>query len=326
MDDLECRVAAAQYPEGGLVVGMGVGIGLGMLLSPVVVAVAPLVGALPGYDSGRAVRGHRLRWLRASEAGRDATDAAAGAGGDGRDGAVDGGDDTGRPRRRGTATGRGSSRAGRVFGVLALVVGNAISVPIHVLSGSLAGGEGLGVGPAVILAAALAAVPAGVVVLYNALLGSAMPVAGGLYVYISRLTASFWGFLVPWTLPLVIWASLLVLGVPPLLLVPIADELVGLAAFIGLASLTAYFFSAVGLWNLPREFPGHYENAAFVPKRERGLLAAVVAGALATGGSGWSRCSGSPSSVPCWSAGSSSATACIATGSRGGTPPRRSAR
>jgi len=406
-----------------------------------------------------------------------------------------------------TAAGEGGSDedgsrllSGRVglFGVLALVVGNAISVPIYVLSGPLAGGEGLGAGPAVILAAVLAAIPAGFVVLYNALLGSAMPVAGGLYVYISRLTAPFWGFLVPWTLPLVIWASLLVtatgfaeyarffvdlpvtvliyvllvavlainvlglrlvagvqvlfvaalvvsllafivpgatavdpanytpfvpdvgalglaavalfypflgfgllvelgeeiddpsrtiplalfvsvgvvalfyvalvavlvgvvpwtelghpndvgtaaagflppwaagvvvagalfavvttvntsllvasrtimragrdgvfpevlayvdprfdtpvvallvMGIPPLLLVPIADELVGLAAFIGLASLTAYFFSAVGLWNLPREFPEHYENAAFMLKRERGLLVAVVAGALAT--------------------------------------------
>jgi APA family basic amino acid/polyamine antiporter len=390
-----------------------------------------------------------------------------------------------------------SGRVG-LFGVLALVVGNAISVPIYVLSGPLAGADGLGAGPAVILAAALAAIPAGFVVLYNALLGSAMPVAGGLYVYISRLTAPFWGFLVPWTLPLVVWASLLVtatgfaeyarffvdlpvtvliyvllvavlvvnvlglrlvagmqvlfvaalvgslltfvvpgvaaidpanytpflpdpgalglaavalfypflgfgllvelgeeiedpsrtiplalflgvgvvalfyvalvavlvgvvpwtelghandvgtaaarflppwaagvvvagalfavvttvntsllvasrtvmragrdgvfprtlayvdprfdtpvvallvLGVPPLFLVPIADELVGLAAFIGLASLTAYFFSAVGLWNLPREFPEHYERAAFGLERERGLLLAVVAGALAT--------------------------------------------
>ena len=390
-----------------------------------------------------------------------------------------------------------SGRVG-LFGVLALVVGNAISVPIYVLSGPLAGAEGLGAGPAVVLAAVLAAVPAGFVVLYNALLGSALPVAGGLYVYISRLTAPFWGFLVPWTLPLVIWASLLVtatgfaeyarffldlpvtlliyvllvsvlavnvlglrlvagvqvlfvaalvvslltfilpgatavdpanytpflldagalglaavalfypflgfgllvelgeeiddpsrtiplalfasvgvvalfyvalvgvlvgvvpwtelghpndvgtaaarflppwaasvvvagalfavvttvntsllvasrtvmragrdgilpealayvdprfdtpvvsllvLGIPPLFLVPIADELVGLAAFIGLASLTAYFFSAVGLWNLPREFPEHYESAAFRLERGRGLLVAVVAGALVT--------------------------------------------
>ena len=90
--------------------------------------------------------------------------------------------------------------------VLALLVGNAISVPIYVLSGTLAGSAG----PSVIVAAVLAAIPAGFVVLYNALLGSAMPVAGGLYVYLSRLTAPFWGFLVPWTLPLVIWSTPLV--------------------------------------------------------------------------------------------------------------------
>ncbi len=64
-------------------------------------------------------------------------------------------------------------------------------------------------GPSVILATLLAAIPALFVVLYNAQLGSAMPVAGGLYVYISRLTAPFWGFLVPFTLPIVNWAGLL---------------------------------------------------------------------------------------------------------------------
>lgn len=91
------------------------------------------------------------------------------------------------------------------MGVLALVIGNAISIPIFVLPGPL----GRSAGPSVLLAAALAAVPASFVVLYNAQLGSAMPVAGGLYVYISRLTAPYWGFLVPWTLPVVNWAALL---------------------------------------------------------------------------------------------------------------------
>ena len=381
-----------------------------------------------------------------------------------------------------------------LLAVLALVVGNAISVPIYVLSGPLAGSAG----PSVVFAVLLAAIPAGFVVLYNALLGSAMPVAGGLYVYISRLIAPFWGFLVPFTLPLVVWASLLVtatgfaeytryfvdlpttaliyallvfvlliniaglrlvaqfqilfvaglaaallvfivpgatavdpanytpmfpdlgafglaavalfypflgfgllvelgeeiddpgrtiplalfggvaivaafyvalvavlvgvvpwtqlgnpddlaivaerflppwgakfvaagalfavitsvstalltasrtimraardgilprplsrvhprfgtphysllvLGLPPLLLVPIADELIGLSVFIGLASLTAYFFCAIGLWNLPMEFPHHYGNAPFRLRRYRGLLAAVLGGGLAT--------------------------------------------
>ncbi|WP_226040161.1 amino acid permease [Natrinema sp. DC36] len=382
-----------------------------------------------------------------------------------------------------------------ILGVLALLVGNAISVPIFVLPGPLAGTAG----PALVLAIMLAAIPAGFVVLYNALLGSAMPVAGGLYVYISRLTAPYWGFLVPFTIPLVAWASLLitatgfaeytriffdvpsmwliyvllgfvllvnvvglrvvaqvqivffvglvaalltfivpgaaaidtanytpffpdyggfglaivalfypflgfgllielgeeiedpgrtiplvlglgigivvlfyvgliavlvgvvpyaelgneadlalaasrylpwwgeyvvaagaifavvttvnttllvfsrtlmrasrdgilpaslsrihprfdtphyaiaVLGVPPFVLVPLADEIVGLSVFIGLASLTAYFFCAIGLWNLPREFPAHYANAPFRLRRYRGLLLAVLGGGVATG-------------------------------------------
>lgn len=386
-----------------------------------------------------------------------------------------------------------SSNVG-LLGVLALLVGNAIAVPIFVLPGPLAGDAG----PAIVVAALLAAIPAAFVVLYNALLGSAMPVAGGLYVYISRLVAPFWGFLVPVTIPLVAWASLLItatgfaeytqiffdvsplvlvygllaftlfinviglrlvaqvqlvffvglllalltfivpgatavdtanytpffpdygafalavvalfypflgfgllielgeeiddpkrtiplvlglgigivavvyvaliavlvgvvpytqlggeadlalvasvylpwwgeyviaagaifavvttvnttllvfsrtlmrasrdgilpesfsrihprfdtphvsvlaLGLPPFLLVPIAGEIVGLSTFIGLASLTAYFFCAVGLWNLPREFPEHYANAPFRLRRSRGLLLAVVGGALTT--------------------------------------------
>ncbi|WP_241430923.1 APC family permease [Natronolimnohabitans innermongolicus] len=382
-----------------------------------------------------------------------------------------------------------------ILGVLALLVGNAIAVPIFVLPGPLAGNAG----PSIALAIVLAAIPASFVVLYNALLGSAMPVAGGLYVYISRLTAPFWGFLVPFTIPLVAWASLLitatgfaeytrvffdvpslaliyallafvlginliglkvvvqvqlvfflgllvalltfivpgstaieatnyqpffpdygafalavvalfypflgfgllvelgeeiedpgrtiplvlglgigfvaliyvaliavlvgavpytqlgseadlalvaatflpwwgqyvvafgaifavittvnttllvfsrtlmrasrdgivpelfaeihprfqtphyavlVLGLPPFVLVPLADQIVGLSTFIGLASLTAYFFCAVGLWNLPREFPQHYASAPFRLRRYRGLLLAVAGGAVATG-------------------------------------------
>lgn len=381
------------------------------------------------------------------------------------------------------------------LGVLALLVGNAIAVPIFVLPGPLASESG----PSLVIAIVLAVIPAGFVVLYNALLGSAMPVAGGLYVYISRLTAPYWGFLVPVTIPLVAWASLLVtatgfaeyvglffdvpslvlvyallafvlvinvvglrivaqvqlvfvvglvlsllvfvvpglgavesanytpfvpdyggfaiavvalfypflgfgllvelgeeiddpgrtiplvlglgigivtlfyvaliavlvgvvpytelgsaadlavaasaflpwwgeyvvasgaifavvttvnttllvfsrtlmrasrdgilperfarihprfdtphhavalLGVPPFLLVPLASEIVGLSVFIGLTSLTAYFFCAVGLWNLPREFPDHYATAPFRLRRDRGLLLAVVGGSVATG-------------------------------------------
>lgn len=106
-----------------------------------------------------------------------------------------------------------------IWGVTALLVGNAIAIPIFLLPGELAAEAG----PAVLLAAILAAIPAGFVVLYNALLGSAMPVAGGLYVYMSRLTTPFWGFLVPFTIPLIAWAGLVFTG-------------------IGFAAYTAMFF------------------------------------------------------------------------------------
>ena len=74
MDDTECRVAAAQYPEGGLVVGMGLGIVLGMALSPVAVALGPIVGALAGYGAGRVFRGYRLRRLGGSPGEEDGRD------------------------------------------------------------------------------------------------------------------------------------------------------------------------------------------------------------------------------------------------------------
>lgn len=71
MDDEECHVAAAQYPEGGLVVGMGVGIVLPLLLAPVFVALGPLVGALVGYTVGRWYRRRRLASHRATVARRE---------------------------------------------------------------------------------------------------------------------------------------------------------------------------------------------------------------------------------------------------------------
>jgi APA family basic amino acid/polyamine antiporter len=40
------------------------------------------------------------------------------------------------------------------------------------------------------------------------------------------------------------------------------------------------FFSAIALWNLPVEFPEHYENATLKLRRYRGLLFAVVTGML----------------------------------------------
>jgi hypothetical protein len=70
MDDEECHVAAAQYPEGGLVAGLGVGIVVPLLAAPALVALGPFVGALAGYGLGRLYRGRRLSRRRAAPDGR----------------------------------------------------------------------------------------------------------------------------------------------------------------------------------------------------------------------------------------------------------------
>jgi hypothetical protein len=52
-----------------------------MALSPVAVAVGPIVGALAGYGAGRVFRGYRLRRLRASVDGEEGGEADEGTGG-----------------------------------------------------------------------------------------------------------------------------------------------------------------------------------------------------------------------------------------------------
>jgi APA family basic amino acid/polyamine antiporter len=81
------------------------------------------------------------------------------------------------------------------------------------------------------------------------------------------------------------YASVLLLGVPPFFLAAfIRTEVVGLSVFIALATLTAMFFSAIALWNLPVEFPEHYGNATLRLRRYRGLLFAVVSGMVVSTG------------------------------------------
>ena len=70
MDDEECHVAAAQYPEGGLVAGMGLGIAVPLALAPALVALGPIVGALVGYAVGRWYMGRRLSTRRETADGR----------------------------------------------------------------------------------------------------------------------------------------------------------------------------------------------------------------------------------------------------------------
>lgn len=64
MDELEREVAAAQYPEGGLVVGIGVGILVAMLTLEPLLVVTPFVGGLLGYGIGRWLRRQKVERIR----------------------------------------------------------------------------------------------------------------------------------------------------------------------------------------------------------------------------------------------------------------------
>lgn len=171
-----------------------------------------------------------------------------------------------------------------IAGVMALVVGNAVSIPIFVLPAPLAGS----VGPGIVVAVVLAAVPAFLSVLYNAQLGSAMPVAGGLYVYISRLIAPFWGFLVPFSLPIVTWATLLFAAigfaeyVRFFVEVPVAPLIYGFLTFVLLVNLlgiktvaraqilfVVMLFASLGVFVVPGIFA--VEAAKYTPAFPNGL-------------------------------------------------------
>lgn len=65
MDDLEREVAAAQYPEGGLVVGLGLGIVIPLVTVPALLAVGPVLGGVVGFVLGRRLREAAIRRRRA---------------------------------------------------------------------------------------------------------------------------------------------------------------------------------------------------------------------------------------------------------------------
>lgn len=67
MDDIECAVAAAQYPEGGLMFGIGIGIVLAVVAADLLAVVAPFVLGLFGFVVGRRFRDRKVRLLREAD-------------------------------------------------------------------------------------------------------------------------------------------------------------------------------------------------------------------------------------------------------------------
>ncbi|WP_254522173.1 hypothetical protein [Natrinema caseinilyticum] len=68
MDDVEREVAAAQYPEGGLVFGLGVGIVLPIVTIEALLLLTPILCGVGGFVLGRFVRDYEIRRRRAERA------------------------------------------------------------------------------------------------------------------------------------------------------------------------------------------------------------------------------------------------------------------
>lgn len=94
-----------------------------------------------------------------------------------------------------------------LVGGTVLLMGTVIGITVFLLPGELMADEG--VGPEIFLALLLTALPMTFAVLALLQLGGAIPVAGGIYVYASRLLSPFWGFLAIWLMVPAIWAVFL---------------------------------------------------------------------------------------------------------------------
>jgi basic amino acid/polyamine antiporter, APA family len=92
-----------------------------------------------------------------------------------------------------------------LLGGIVLMVGTVIGISVFLLPGVLIGEAG----PSIVIALLITAVPMVFSIMMLLQLGGAMPVAGGIYVYASRLIGPVWGTVIIWMLIPAIWAVLL---------------------------------------------------------------------------------------------------------------------
>lgn len=92
-----------------------------------------------------------------------------------------------------------------LLGGTVLLVGTVIGMSVFLLPGALIGEAG----PSIALALIVAAFPATFSILMLLQLGGSLPVAGGIYVYLSRLVSPAWGFIGLWMVMPAIWFALL---------------------------------------------------------------------------------------------------------------------
>jgi APA family basic amino acid/polyamine antiporter len=155
-----------------------------------------------------------------------------------------------------------------LWGAVALLVGTALGMSIFIVPTQMAAAAG----PSITLAILVSIVPMVLGVLLLLQLGGAIPVAGGIYVYGSRLVGPFWGVLGVSVPVLAVWSYLLFAAVG------FADYLNGLLDTLAGASVPT--FAAV--WALLGAFLVlNYVGVRVVAKVQLAFVGLLVVGMLA---------------------------------------------
>lgn len=154
-----------------------------------------------------------------------------------------------------------------LLGGIALLIGTALGMAVFIVPTQMAALAG----PSITLALLIAIVPAILAILVLLQLGGAIPVAGGIYVYGSRLVGPYWGFIVVLIPVMAIWSYLLF-------------------AALGIAEYATFFVDLPTLaivWAVLVAFLGlNYVGLRIVTKVQLALVAVLLGGIAAFVGFG----------------------------------------
>jgi APA family basic amino acid/polyamine antiporter len=155
-----------------------------------------------------------------------------------------------------------------LWGAVALLVGTALGMSIFIVPTQMAAAAG----PSITLAILVSIVPMVLGVLLLLQLGGAIPVAGGIYVYGSRLVGPFWGMLGVSVPVLAVWSYLLFAAFG------FADYLNGLLESVAGTSVS----TVAAVWGLLGLFLVlNYVGVQIVTKVQIGFVLMLIVGMLA---------------------------------------------
>jgi APA family basic amino acid/polyamine antiporter len=155
-----------------------------------------------------------------------------------------------------------------LWGAVALLVGTALGMSIFIVPTQMAAAAG----PSITVAILVSIVPMVLGVLLLLQLGGAIPVAGGIYVYGSRLVGPFWGMLGVSVPVLAVWSYLLFAAVG------FSDYLNGLLDTLGMGSVP----TVAAVWGLLGLFLVlNYVGVQIVTKVQIAFVIALILGMVA---------------------------------------------